>query len=357
MSNMAYPALRSRDSASPRPVSPPTLSVSAFTPTQSQPPFNRLTNNPYEGMRATPLDGVAPPQGVNPALVGTARNVVEPLAPKPFRVPATPNTVVVEEELPDAADANGPLPSFSDVEEYEEVESEVEEVARGPMPRTSSAAVTAAPDDDDDEDDVEVDLTYGDRNDAPTESDSDHDDQGDDDDSEEEEEEEDEDEEDDDDTQPTSSSTRPLQSDPAKPRGKRYPCHIDGCDKVYKNPGGLKYHLAHSHPDPDQSLIPPGLLGRNGKRGKNVPDIYKPYRCMVVTCGKRYKNLNGLVGCWPGWTPSLLHKLTRFFAPHRNTTSSTTTATSRTTRTKWGFPGSWTRTGNTSGTFRSAMIR
>ncbi|KXS17729.1 hypothetical protein M427DRAFT_30202 [Gonapodya prolifera JEL478] len=79
------------------------------------------------------------------------------------------------------------------------------------------------------------------------------------------------------------------------PKGDRkYICAHAGCDKVYKNPGGLKYHLAHGHPDPTKSTIPAGLLGRNGKRGRNVPDIYKPYRCCIETCGKRYKNLNGL---------------------------------------------------------------
>jgi hypothetical protein len=80
-------------------------------------------------------------------------------------------------------------------------------------------------------------------------------------------------------------------------KGKRYPCTVAGCDKVYKNPGGLKYHLIHTHPDPEAggSEIPAGLLGRNGKRGRNVPDVYKPYRCLVFSCGKRYKNLNGLV--------------------------------------------------------------
>ncbi|KAJ3343340.1 Methylcrotonoyl-CoA carboxylase subunit alpha, mitochondrial [Gonapodya sp. JEL0774] len=75
---------------------------------------------------------------------------------------------------------------------------------------------------------------------------------------------------------------------------RKYICAHAGCDKVYKNPGGLKYHLAHGHPDPTKSTIPAGLLGRNGKRGRNVPDIYKPYRCCIETCGKRYKNLNGL---------------------------------------------------------------
>ncbi|KXS18135.1 hypothetical protein M427DRAFT_53970 [Gonapodya prolifera JEL478] len=88
---------------------------------------------------------------------------------------------------------------------------------------------------------------------------------------------------------------------------KRYVCPLPGCGKVYKNRGGLKYHMAHSHPaapfppvpqPPPQPTItvkiPAGLLGRNGKRGRNVPDLYKPYLCAVEGCGKRYKNLNGV---------------------------------------------------------------
>lgn len=55
-------------------------------------------------------------------------------------------------------------------------------------------------------------------------------------------------------------------SDPAR----RYICPHAGCGKVYKNPGGLKYHLAHGHA------------------------VFKPYKCCVEECGKRYRNAGGL---------------------------------------------------------------
>ncbi|KAI9030308.1 hypothetical protein DFJ74DRAFT_656141 [Hyaloraphidium curvatum] len=55
-------------------------------------------------------------------------------------------------------------------------------------------------------------------------------------------------------------------SDPTR----RYICPQPGCGKVYKNPGGLKYHLAHGHA------------------------VYKPYKCCVEDCGKRYRNSGGL---------------------------------------------------------------
>ncbi len=60
-----------------------------------------------------------------------------------------------------------------------------------------------------------------------------------------------------------------------------YKCKIPGCNKAYKNPGGLKYHMHHGHcedtGDPEMNNI-----------------IHKPYQCTVLECGKRYKNLNGL---------------------------------------------------------------
>lgn len=60
-----------------------------------------------------------------------------------------------------------------------------------------------------------------------------------------------------------------------------YKCKIAGCNKAYKNPGGLKYHLHHGHcedtGDPEMNNI-----------------MHKPYQCTVIDCGKRYKNLNGL---------------------------------------------------------------
>ena len=60
-----------------------------------------------------------------------------------------------------------------------------------------------------------------------------------------------------------------------------YKCKINLCNKAYKNPGGLKYHMHHGHcqdtGDPEMNNI-----------------IHKPYQCTVVECSKRYKNLNGL---------------------------------------------------------------
>ncbi|KAJ3343936.1 Transcriptional regulator of ribosomal biogenesis proteins [Gonapodya sp. JEL0774] len=75
---------------------------------------------------------------------------------------------------------------------------------------------------------------------------------------------------------------------------RTYPCTFGGCKKVYKNPGGLKYHLLYGHPDPNNPPNPPGFFGRSGKRGRNAPDVFKPYKCCIAGCGKRYKNMNGL---------------------------------------------------------------
>ncbi|KAI9301183.1 hypothetical protein BJ944DRAFT_243506 [Cunninghamella echinulata] len=58
---------------------------------------------------------------------------------------------------------------------------------------------------------------------------------------------------------------------------KPYKCTVQGCDKAYKNPNGLKYHKEHGHCS---------LMEEN--------EIPKPYQCTIGDCGKRYKNLNGL---------------------------------------------------------------
>ncbi|KAI8340606.1 hypothetical protein BC941DRAFT_500200 [Chlamydoabsidia padenii] len=58
---------------------------------------------------------------------------------------------------------------------------------------------------------------------------------------------------------------------------KPYKCAVQGCDKAYKNPNGLKYHKEHGH----CSLV----------EDNETP---KPYQCTIGECGKRYKNLNGL---------------------------------------------------------------
>ncbi|KAF9199486.1 hypothetical protein BGZ49_010375, partial [Haplosporangium sp. Z 27] len=62
---------------------------------------------------------------------------------------------------------------------------------------------------------------------------------------------------------------------------KPYRCTIDGCDKAYKNPNGLKYHNQHGH------CSMPGSTDDDKSNSK-------PYRCTFLDCGKCYKNLNGL---------------------------------------------------------------
>ncbi|KAF9899538.1 hypothetical protein BX616_002967 [Lobosporangium transversale] len=62
---------------------------------------------------------------------------------------------------------------------------------------------------------------------------------------------------------------------------KPYRCNVNGCDKAYKNPNGLKYHNQHGH------SVQPGST-EDEKAGS------KPYRCTFMDCGKCYKNLNGL---------------------------------------------------------------
>jgi transcription factor SFP1 len=62
---------------------------------------------------------------------------------------------------------------------------------------------------------------------------------------------------------------------------KPFKCKMPGCNKVYKNPGGLKYHMVHGHAE-DTGIPEINMI------------IHKPYLCSVEECGKRYKNLNGL---------------------------------------------------------------
>ncbi|KAJ3030508.1 UNVERIFIED_CONTAM: Transcriptional regulator of ribosomal biogenesis proteins [Siphonaria sp. JEL0065] len=58
-----------------------------------------------------------------------------------------------------------------------------------------------------------------------------------------------------------------------------FKCHL--CEKTYKNPGGIKYHLKHTH-------------GIEHISFSDMSDADRPYLCTVEGCGKRYKNLNGL---------------------------------------------------------------
>lgn len=60
-----------------------------------------------------------------------------------------------------------------------------------------------------------------------------------------------------------------------------YRCKLDGCEKAYKNPGGLKYHMQHGHCEDTGDPVMNNI-------------IHKPFQCTVEDCGKRYKNLNGL---------------------------------------------------------------
>ena len=60
-----------------------------------------------------------------------------------------------------------------------------------------------------------------------------------------------------------------------------YKCKVDDCEKAYKNPGGLKYHMHHGHCEDTGDPVMNDI-------------IHKPYQCSVEDCGKRYKNLNGL---------------------------------------------------------------
>ncbi|KAI9478856.1 MAG: hypothetical protein EXX96DRAFT_609291 [Benjaminiella poitrasii] len=57
-----------------------------------------------------------------------------------------------------------------------------------------------------------------------------------------------------------------------------YRCHIENCDKAYKNANGLKYHRIHGHIQPND----------------NNDFMEKPFICLVSSCRKCYKNLNGL---------------------------------------------------------------
>ncbi|KAJ2308516.1 Transcriptional regulator of ribosomal biogenesis proteins [Coemansia sp. RSA 2610] len=59
---------------------------------------------------------------------------------------------------------------------------------------------------------------------------------------------------------------------------KPYRCPVQGCDKAYKNPNGLKYHNLHGHCN----------------MAEDMHNASKPYKCRVPECYKAYKNLNGL---------------------------------------------------------------
>lgn len=54
-----------------------------------------------------------------------------------------------------------------------------------------------------------------------------------------------------------------------------YRCPLSSCGKSYKNPNGLKYHAAHGH-------------------AVSEVTVERPFGCTVQGCGKKYKNANGL---------------------------------------------------------------
>ncbi|KAG8533914.1 uncharacterized protein KY384_001655 [Bacidia gigantensis] len=79
---------------------------------------------------------------------------------------------------------------------------------------------------------------------------------------------------------------------------KPFHCPVIGCEKAYKNQNGLKYHKQHGHntqtlqsnSNGTFSIVDPDtLVPFEGTRGM---ERLKPYMCQ--SCGKRYKNLNGL---------------------------------------------------------------
>lgn len=71
-------------------------------------------------------------------------------------------------------------------------------------------------------------------------------------------------------------ASRPAIIDRSSPRP--YQCPVPSCGRTYKNPNGLKYHATHGHKH-DMSGLPP---------------VERPHRCPVGGCGKKYKNPNGL---------------------------------------------------------------
>ncbi|CCD27128.1 zinc-coordinating transcription factor SFP1 NDAI_0J02360 [Naumovozyma dairenensis CBS 421] len=94
----------------------------------------------------------------------------------------------------------------------------------------------------------------------------------------------------------SSSSSSSMKKD------KPFQCPVIGCNKTYKNQNGLKYHKSHGHQsqklkandDGSFTILNPDSNEpyENGQDGMNLYESDKPYRC--DSCGKRYKNLNGL---------------------------------------------------------------
>lgn len=73
------------------------------------------------------------------------------------------------------------------------------------------------------------------------------------------------------------------------PNDRKFDC--PRCDKKYRNMNGLKYHLAHVHAVLEG--IPLEVLLADRKR-ELEGSKHKPFECPIDGCDKRYKNPNGL---------------------------------------------------------------
>lgn len=69
---------------------------------------------------------------------------------------------------------------------------------------------------------------------------------------------------------------------------RKHQCLVPSCGKIYKNANGLKYHLQHTHSEEERDIAE-----RIIDAIKNDPQE-RPYVCAEEGCGKRYKNANGL---------------------------------------------------------------
>lgn len=69
---------------------------------------------------------------------------------------------------------------------------------------------------------------------------------------------------------------------------RRFGCVIPGCEKLYRNQNGLKYHIQHSHSEEERELAQ-----RLIHAVRQDPQE-KPYACHFPECTKRYRNSNGL---------------------------------------------------------------
>ncbi|GAA5979945.1 hypothetical protein JCM10908_001473 [Rhodotorula pacifica] len=100
------------------------------------------------------------------------------------------------------------------------------------------------------------------------------------------------------------------------PSEKPFKCTVPGCDKSYKQQNGLKYHRLHGHcgsslagasggvpsyaaPSVATTTTAAAVSAAADKEASTATSggersEGKPYICHVASCGKRYKNMNGL---------------------------------------------------------------